>query len=120
MYKPPSAWIQPDHTLRMVMKIICNRELNRLLSTQMKITCSRRSVMRSITKRIALLSAALMIVAVPALADESSMEGRFEQGQQSDKNECLLVAMNCGNQVDSIQQRIDRIKGEIGRGTAVY
>jgi hypothetical protein len=28
--------------------------------------------------------------------------------------------MNCGNQVDSIQQRIDRIKGEIGRGTAVY
>jgi hypothetical protein len=64
----------------------------------MKITCSRRSVMRCITKRIALLSAALMIVAVPALADESSMEGKYEQGQQ----------------------RIDRIKGEIGRGTAVY
>jgi hypothetical protein len=86
----------------------------------MKTTFFRRSVMRCITKRIALLSAALMIVAVPALADESSMEGKYEQGQQSDKNECLLVAMNCGNQVDSIQQRIDRIKGEIGRGTAVY
>jgi len=61
-----------------------------------------------------------MIVAVPVLADESSMNGKFEQGQQTDKNECLLVAMNCGNQVDSIQQRIDRIKGEISRGTDVY
>jgi len=61
-----------------------------------------------------------MIVAVPVLADESSMNGKFEQGQQTEKNECLLVAMNCGNQVDSIQQRIDRIKGEISRGSDVY
>jgi TolA-binding protein len=76
--------------------------------------------MRSVIKRITLLAAALMIVAVPVLADESSMNGKFEQGQQTDKNECLLVAMNCGNQVDSIQQRIDRIKGEISRGTDVY
>jgi len=76
--------------------------------------------MRCVIKRITLLAAALMIVAVPVLADESSMNGKFEQGQQTDKNECLLVAMNCGNQVDSIQQRIDRIKGEISRGTDVY
>ena len=76
--------------------------------------------MRSVIKRITLLAAALMIVAVPVLADESSMNGKFEQGQQTDKNECLLVAMNCGNQVDSIQQRIDRIKGEISRGSDVY
>jgi hypothetical protein len=76
--------------------------------------------MRCIIKRISLLAAALMIVAVPALADESSMDRKFEQGQQTEKNECLLVSVNCGNQVDTIQQRIDRIKGEIGRGTAVY
>jgi len=76
--------------------------------------------MRSVIKRITLLAAALMIVAVPVLADESSMNGKFEQGQQTEKNECLLVAMNCGNQVDSIQQRIDRIKGEISRGSDVY
>jgi hypothetical protein len=61
-----------------------------------------------------------MILAVPALADEGSMGSKFEQGQQAGKNECLLVAMNCANQVDTIQQRIDRIKGEIGRGTDVY
>jgi hypothetical protein len=76
--------------------------------------------MRSISKRIALLAAALMIVAVPALADEGSFDTKFQQGQQPEKNECLLVAMNCPNQVDTIQQRIDRIKGEIARGSDVY
>ena len=76
--------------------------------------------MRRIIKRLALLAAALMIAAVPALADEGSMEGRLEQGQQLERDECLLVAMNCPNQVDSIQQRIDRIKGEISRGSDVY
>jgi len=76
--------------------------------------------MRCILKRISLLAAALMMAAVPALADEGSMDGKFEQGQQSEKNECLLVSLNCENQVDSIQQRIDRIKGEISRGADVY
>jgi predicted nuclease with TOPRIM domain len=76
--------------------------------------------MRSILQRITLLAAALLIMAVPALADESTIGGKLDQGMQSEKNECLLVAMNCGNQVDSIQQRIDRIKGEIARGTDVY
>jgi TolA-binding protein len=76
--------------------------------------------MRCIVKRIALLAAALMIVAVPVLADEGSIDRRFEQGQQVEKNECLLVAKNCGDQVDTIQQRIDRIKGEISRGSDVY
>jgi hypothetical protein len=76
--------------------------------------------MRCILKRISLLAAALLIVAVPALADEGSMDNKFQQGQQPEKNECLLVAVNCGNQVDTIHQRIDRIKGEIARGTDVY
>jgi len=76
--------------------------------------------MRCIVKRIALLAAALMIVAVPVLADEGSIDRRFEQGQQVEKNECLLVAKNCRDQVDTIQQRIDRIKGEISRGSDVY
>src|ERR1039457_1429364 len=76
--------------------------------------------MRSMIKKLMMLSAALMIMAVPALADDGSMGSRFEQGQQAGKNECLLVAKNCENQVDTIQQRIDRIKGEIGRGTDVY
>ena len=76
--------------------------------------------MRCVIKRISLLAAALMIVAVPVLADEGSMDNKFQQGQQTEKNECLLMAVNCGNQVDTIQQRIDRIQKEISRGTDVY
>lgn len=76
--------------------------------------------MRCIAKRITLLAAALMIVAVPVLADEGSMDSRIEPGQRVEKNECLLVVKNCGNQVDTIQERIDRINGEISRGNDVY
>lgn len=76
--------------------------------------------MRCILKRVTLLAAALLIAAVPVLADEGTVDKVFDQGGQAGKNECLLVAMNCGNSVDSIQQRIERIKGEIDRGTDVY
>ena len=76
--------------------------------------------MRRITSKITLLAAVLAITAIPVLADDSGMDRTFDQGQQGEKNECLLVAINCGNQVDSIQQRIERIKGEIDRGTDVY
>jgi hypothetical protein len=76
--------------------------------------------MACIIKKITLLSAALMILAVPAFAEEGAMANRFEQGQNPAKDECLLVSMNCPNQVDTIQQRIDRIKGEISKGTNVY
>jgi len=48
------------------------------------------------------------------------MDKMLEQGQQGGKDECLLVAKNCGGEVDTIQQRIERIQKEIGRGTDVY
>lgn len=76
--------------------------------------------MRSISKKLALLAAALMVMAVPALADEGAIDKMVDHGQPTVKNECLLVAKNCGNQVDSIQERIERISGEIARGTNVY
>lgn len=76
--------------------------------------------MRNVMRKIALMAAALMIMAVPVLADDTAVMPRMEQAEQGGKNDCLLVAMNCGQQVDSIQQRIDRIQHEIGRGTAVY
>ena len=76
--------------------------------------------MRSIIRRITLLAAALMLLAVPVLAAEGAMYEAVEPGQQEGKDECLLVAMNCPNQVDTIQQRIERIKGEIARGSYVY
>ena len=76
--------------------------------------------MRFIIRKLTLLAAALMILAVPALADEGAMDRINEEGQKADKNECLLVSRNCANEVDSIQQKIDRIRGEISRGTDVY
>lgn len=80
--------------------------------------------MRCIMRRVTLSLAALMMMAVPALSDggiaDWKHEGAFEPGQQGVKDECLLVTMNCKDQVDSIHQRIDRIRGEISRGTDVY
>lgn len=77
--------------------------------------------MKCIIKRLALLSATLMVLAVPVLAEQGTMKGMYgEEPQQGRKDECLLVAKNCANDVDTIQQRIDRIKGEIKKGTDVY
>lgn len=76
--------------------------------------------MRRVIGKISLLAAILALSAVPVLAADTGMDKVFDQGQQIEKNECLLVAVNCGDQVDSIQQRIERIKGEISRGTDVY
>ena len=76
--------------------------------------------MRSGIIKSTLLAAVLVLTAVPVLAVDTMMDKSFDQGQQGEKNECLLVAINCGNQVDSIQQRIDRIRGEIARGPDVY
>jgi hypothetical protein len=41
-------------------------------------------------------------------------------GQQMQKDQCLLVAMNCKGSFDSVQQRIEKLRKEIEKGTAVY
>lgn len=76
--------------------------------------------MRHIIKRIALLSAALMVAALPALADEVRDKAMMEPDQNSDRVECLLVAMNGCDRVGSTESRIDRITNEINKGSAVY
>lgn len=79
--------------------------------------------MKRISATLSVLAATLLIASMPALSDEGSMGGvgtMGEQAQSGQKDECLLVAMDCGNKVDSIQQRIDRLNKEISRGTDVY
>ena len=76
--------------------------------------------MRRIIRRVTLLAAALMIAVVPVLAEEGAVMQKMEPAEQGVKNECLLVARNCGEQRDTIQEKIDRIQNEIKRGTAVY
>lgn len=80
-------------------------------------------------KRIALLiptlAAAMMINALPSFSDEgystgwgSTVGGQEEKAGQ--KDECLLVAKNCPDRVDSIQERINKLQMEINKGAAVY
>lgn len=76
--------------------------------------------MKRKTGILSVLAAAVMITALPVRAEEGSIDRMEPQGQQAEKNECLLVAMNCGGQVDSLQQRIQRLEREISRGTDVY
>jgi hypothetical protein len=77
--------------------------------------------MRYVTKRIALLTAALSIVALPVLADDLSGGKWAEPAQQPEgKDECLIVAMSTCDRVGTIQGRIDTILNEIKKGTAVY
>jgi hypothetical protein len=80
-------------------------------------------------KRIALLiptlAAVMMINASPSFSDEgySTKWGSTMGGQElttGQKDECLLVASNCPDRVDSIQQRIDKLRIEINKGTNVY
>jgi len=76
--------------------------------------------MKRIALKIALLLAASLISALPALAAEGMGNSMMGQQGQNMKDECLLMARNCGDRVDTIQQRIERINHEIGKGTAVY
>jgi hypothetical protein len=76
--------------------------------------------MKRITTTLSAFVVTLLISALPVIAAEEGMGTTMGQGQQGQKDECLLVARNCGDQVDSIQERIQRLQGEIARGTDVY
>lgn len=49
-----------------------------------------------------------------------SVDQQAPYAQKVGKDECLLVAQNCGDETDTIQQRITRLNNEIRKGTAVY
>lgn len=75
--------------------------------------------MKRIAIMIPALAAAFLINVAPSLSEEgTAMGGGKNIGAQ--KDECLLVAMNCPNQQDTYQQRIERLQKEINKGTDVY
>jgi len=74
-------------------------------------------------KRIALILSGLAIAAVVNAApfvseSESTIGGPVTMG--TDKDECLLVALNCPEGVDPAQIRIDKLQAEIDKGNTVY
>lgn len=76
--------------------------------------------MRTIINKLALIAATLIISAIPILADDGMINPANEPALEGGKNECLLVAMNCTGEVDSLRNKIDRIQKEIDRGSNVY
>jgi anti-sigma28 factor (negative regulator of flagellin synthesis) len=66
-------------------------------------------------------SGILAIIATTALLSAANIIGaEISIDNSSQKDECLLLAMNCAGEVDSINQRIERLNNEIAKGTAVY
>jgi hypothetical protein len=66
-----------------------------------------------------LVSACMMASAITVLASEGRPTGGEEEQMQK-KDECLLVAINCGSDYDTLEQRIDRLQKEISKGSSVY
>jgi hypothetical protein len=78
---------------------------------------SRRSAMRKLTIFVSALVGSLLISVVPILSAENTPWKEF---QLPKKDECLLLAKNCQDNAYVLQQRIDRLRGEIYKGTTVY
>jgi len=75
--------------------------------------------MKRITAGTVTIILSLLPAVVTVLADETGMSDVSVQQTQK-KDECMLVARNCGNSVISIQDKIERLKEEIAKGRAVY
>ena len=82
--------------------------------------------MKRTTIILSALAASMMIYAGPVLSEEGTtgLPGEYGQSgqleQQRQKDECLLVAMNCAGEKNSVIQRVDRLRIEISKGTDVY
>ena len=60
----------------------------------------------------------LTLFFMAALVMSSSMPVFAMEGMA--KNECLAMSKNCKDEVDSIQQKMKKISGEIKKGKKVY
>jgi hypothetical protein len=69
-----------------------------------------------------LLLVAMGVVASdrPVLADGYGAKDSGLKEQKGLKDECLLVAINCSKDFITLEQKIDKLQREIGKGRAVY
>jgi hypothetical protein len=74
--------------------------------------------MKSKSRFISVLAAALMVYSLPAFGAGGEKGQDPGQGLVGQKDECLLVARDCAS--DSINAWVERIEREISKGTAVY
>lgn len=70
--------------------------------------------MRRMTSMLTILAAAGLLSGSTLMADDANYDSN------AGKDECLLLAMNCEQSVDSIQMRVERLNKEIAKGADVY
>jgi hypothetical protein len=80
---------------------------------------TKEAAMKSI-RYVPLLAASLLFAAGPVHAGEGGAKGVDINDQKRQKDECLLVAVNCGDNYYTLEQTIDRLQKEISKGTNVY
>jgi hypothetical protein len=80
----------------------------------------KEAIMKRTARLLSLTATALCMVTLPAWA--ASREP--VQPGTAQREDCLLVAkldnFNCPNQVDSIDNRIERLQREVAKGNQVY
>lgn len=62
----------------------------------------------------------LLSLILYALPVRSEGDDGGEAAVVKKKNECLLIAKDCGSSIQSIQDKIEKLKEEIAKGTVVY
>jgi hypothetical protein len=77
----------------------------------------RRRAMKTLRRIISAAAVLLLLAVVPTI----SAENNIMNGQQPpQKDYCMLLTLNCQDNAYVLQQRIDRLQGEISKGNAVY
>jgi cell division protein ZapA (FtsZ GTPase activity inhibitor) len=76
--------------------------------------------MKRILLVVTAVAASLLLNAAAVLAI-GNIEGIGSETQfTTEKDECLLVAKNCTDELLTVNQRIDHLNAEIDKGAAVY
>jgi len=71
-------------------------------------------------KQLFRLATALVTLLLCAAGVQGDSSGTQQERYRGTKDECLLVARNCPSPDYRLQERINRLRDEIDRGTAVY
>jgi hypothetical protein len=75
--------------------------------------------MKRILLFVTAVAASLLLNAASVL-NAGEYEPWNDPSYTQQKDECLLIAKNCPDEVVSVQQRIDKLNAEIAKGTDVY
>ena len=73
-------------------------------------------------KLVILMAMSLFAVAAPVLAEETALHGASHQAMDEQcAKECAMLLKNCAQEVDSIQDRINKLQVEINeKGSSAY